>query len=70
MFRNFLAMRKEFEIDNVIDNFKFPEKDQVKTAFPHGYHGIDKLGRLISIQRMGRIDTPGLLSVTTVERLT
>ena len=42
MFSNFLAMRKEFDVDNVLENFKYTELDQVKTYFPHGYHGIDK----------------------------
>jgi hypothetical protein len=30
MFSNFLAMRREFDVDNILENFKFTELDQVK----------------------------------------
>jgi hypothetical protein len=42
MFTEFMRWRKEEDIDNVIDNFDFPERDEVRKNYPHGYHYTDK----------------------------
>ena len=42
MFTNFMNWRKSDEIDNIIETFKFDERDAVMNVYPHGYHGIDK----------------------------
>jgi len=51
MFNTFLDWRKENEVDEVIENFSFPEINQVIDVYPHGYHKIDKKGRPIYIER-------------------
>lgn len=46
-----------------------PELDQIKEIFPHGYHGLDKIGRPIYIERMGVLDTNKLYKITSAERM-
>mmetsp|Transcript_86332 Transcript_86332/g.252635 ORF Transcript_86332/g.252635 Transcript_86332/m.252635 type:complete len:705 (+) Transcript_86332:55-2169(+) len=47
----------------------FPEEPHIKKFYPQAYHGTDKLGRPVYIERPGCIDMPRLLQVTTPERL-
>lgn len=47
----------------------FPEEVHIKRYYPQAYHGTDKLGRPLYIERPGLIDMPRLLQVTTCERI-
>jgi hypothetical protein len=67
MFTNFINWRREKDVENVID-FNFEESDQVAEIYPRGYHKVDKKGRPIYIERIGRLDVPKLFTVTTEER--
>ena len=80
MFTNFLEWRKTMEVDNILNvrnsmtqnifkTFKFDEAEKVKEIYPHGYHGIDKQGRPIYIERLGNLNLDTLMSLMTEERL-
>ncbi|CAJ1410554.1 unnamed protein product [Effrenium voratum] len=47
----------------------FPEEVHIKRFYPQAYHGTDKSGRPLYIERPGQIDMPRLLQVTTCERI-
>jgi hypothetical protein len=39
--------RKEFNLDDLVRNFDYPEKQQVFEYYPQYYHKTDKVGSLI-----------------------
>lgn len=39
MFANMVNWRRQNGIDTIIDDYEYPEIDEVKTIYPHGYHG-------------------------------
>ena len=69
MFTNFINWRKDQEVDDIIDTYKFDERAAVQEVYPHGYHGVDNTGRPIYIERIGLLDVPKLFALTTEERM-
>ena len=61
--------RRDSEIDTIIDTYKFTERAAVQEVYPHGYHGVDKLGRPVYIERFGLLNVPELFKITTEERI-
>ncbi|KHN34945.1 Sec14 cytosolic factor [Glycine soja] len=68
MFQNYLKWRKDFRVDVLPKEFNFTEYDEVKKCYPHGYHGVDRYGRPVYIERIGMVDLNKLGQVTTFER--
>ncbi|KAL2987489.1 hypothetical protein AAZX31_11G031800 [Glycine max] len=68
MFQNYLKWRKDFRVDVLPKEFNFTEYDEVKKCYPHGYHGVDRYGRPVYIERIGMVDLNNLGQVTTFER--
>ncbi|KAG9452333.1 hypothetical protein H6P81_005237 [Aristolochia fimbriata] len=68
MYQKMLTWRGDNGIDTIEQEFSFEEYNKVKRCYPHGYHGVDRYGRPLYIERVGMLDIDALLKVTTVER--
>ncbi|GFZ14217.1 Sec14p-like phosphatidylinositol transfer family protein [Actinidia rufa] len=68
LYLNYLKWRDEFKVDKIVKEFKFEESREVKKSYPHGFHGVDKYGRPIYIERLGMVDLTAVLQITTIDR--
>lgn len=55
MFSGYMKYREEQNIDTIVYDFVFKEKNDVLPYYPRGYCGVDKIGRPVYIERSGKI---------------
>jgi len=68
MWDKFVKWRIDQDVDN-ITNFQFAELPSVREHYPHGYYKVDKIGRPLYIERIGKLKIDNLFQVTTEERM-
>ncbi|KAG1681322.1 hypothetical protein FOA52_007368 [Chlamydomonas sp. UWO 241] len=69
MYTGMVAWRKKEDVDGLYNSLHFPELDAVLPVYPHFYHKLDKFGRPVYIEQVGKTDCAKILSLTSEEKI-
>ncbi|PVH79211.1 Sec14 cytosolic factor [Cadophora sp. DSE1049] len=61
--------RKETNLDDLVQNFKYTEKLELSKYYPQYYHKTDKDGRPLYVEQLGNINLTEMYKITTAERM-
>jgi len=61
--------RKDFGVDEIVQNFDFKEKAEMDKYYPQYYHKTDKEGRPIYIERLGKVNVTEMNKFTSFQRI-
>ena len=68
MWKNYIQWRKEHNVDNIMD-IDFPEINEAKKYYPHGFFRTDKQGRPMYFERNGYLKIDQFTKVISQERI-
>jgi hypothetical protein len=69
MFVETETWRKETKLDELINAWDYPEKEQISKYYVQFYHKTDKDGRPVYIEQLGGIDLTEMYKITSAERM-
>jgi hypothetical protein len=68
MVKQHIQWLREFQVASIME-FRFTELDEFRAIYPHGYHGTDKMGRPVYIERYSKLSSSTLNKITTMDRV-